>query len=290
MGSMAHPETTERTVCYRHPRVETGVRCSDCGRPICTDCMVFGPVGIRCPECSGQPTGAKKTVHRVRTAGERAPAGVVTIAFVVLNVVVFLGEIASGSGWQALSGRIYEEGALYGPAVANGDWWRLITAAFLHASPIHLLFNMLMLWWFGRSLEYALGPGRYLGLYFASALAGTAGALLLSPATPSVGASGAVFGILGAGLVLERRRVYVFGGSALGIVAINLILTFAISNISIGGHLGGLAGGVACMLLFMRFGRSVPLLSREGLPALASSVGIAVVSILISYARVRGYA
>jgi membrane associated rhomboid family serine protease len=287
---MAHPETTERTVCYRHPRVETGVKCSDCGRPICTDCMVFGPVGIRCPECSGQPTGAKKTVQRVRTAGERAPAGVVTIAFLVLNVVVFLGEIASGSSWQALSGRVYEQGALYGPAVANGDWWRLITAAFLHAGPIHLLFNMLMLWWFGRSLEHVLGPGRYLGLYLASALAGSAGALLLSPTTPSVGASGAVFGILGAGLVLERRRVYVFGGSALGIVAVNLILTFAIGNISIGGHLGGLAGGVGAMLILTRFGRSAPLLSREGLPALASLVGIAVVSVLISYARVRGYA
>jgi len=290
MGPMAQPETTKRTVCYRHPRVETGVRCSDCGRPICTDCMVFGPVGIRCPECSGRPTGAKKTVQQVRKAGERAPTGIVTISLVVLNVVVFLGEIASGSGWQALSGTVYEKGALYGPAVAAGDWWRLITAAFLHANPIHLLFNMLMLWWFGRSLEHVLGPGRYLGVYLASAFAGSAGALLVSPTTPTVGASGAVFGILGAGLVLERRRVYVFGGSALGLVVINLILTFAIGNISIGGHLGGLAGGVASMLLLTRFGRSAPLLSREGLAGLASLAGVAAVGILISYARVRGYA
>ncbi len=156
--------------------------------------------------------------------------------------------------------------------------------------PIHLLFNMLMLWWFGRSLEALIGPGRFLGLYFASALAGAAGALLLNPTSLTVGASGAVFGILGAGLVLERRRIYVFGGSALGIVVINIILSFALNNVSIGGHLGGLAGGVASMLLLMRFGRSAPLLSREGLPALASLVGVGVVSILIAYVRVRGYA
>jgi membrane associated rhomboid family serine protease len=252
--------------------------------------MVFGPVGIRCPECSGQPTGAAKTVQRARVAGARAPAGIITMTLVVVNVVVYLVQIASGRDWQALSGQVFEKGALYGPAIADGDWYRLISSAFLHAGPIHLLFNMLALWWFGRSLEYVLGPGRYLGLYLASALAGAAGALLLSPDTPTVGASGAVFGILGAGLVLERRRIYVFGGSALAIVVINLILTFTISSISIGGHLGGLFGGIACMLLLQRFGRSAPLLSREGLPALLALVGVGVVSVLIAYLRVRGLA
>jgi membrane associated rhomboid family serine protease len=209
---------------------------------------------------------------------------------IVANIIVFLAEIGSSRDWQTLSGRVFEEGALYGPAVADGEWYRLITAAFLHAGPIHLLFNMLALWWFGRNLEYVLGPGRYLGLYLASALAGSAGALLLSPTTPTVGASGAVFGILGAGLVLERSRIYVFGGSAMALVVINLILTFTISNISIGGHLGGLFGGIACMLLLQRFGRSAPLLSREGLPALLSLVGVGAVSLIVAYARVRGLA
>jgi membrane associated rhomboid family serine protease len=287
---MAHPETTEQTVCYRHPRVETAVRCADCGRPICTDCMVFGPVGIRCPECAGHPTGATKTVRRVRRAGERAPVGIVTTSLLVVNVLVFLVAVASSGDWQTTSGRVFEEGALYGPLVADGDWYRLISAAFLHAGPIHLLFNMLALWWFGRNLEYVLGPGRHLGLYLASALAGSAGALLLNPNDPTVGASGAVFGILGAGLVLERSRIYVFGGSALAIVVINLILTFSIANISIGGHLGGLFGGIAGMLLLQRLGRSAPLLSREGLPALASLAGVAAVSVLIAYLRVRGLA
>jgi membrane associated rhomboid family serine protease len=214
----------------------------------------------------------------------------VTTALVVVNVIVYVAELATGSSWQSLSGSVYAEGALYGPAVANGDWYRLISSAFLHASPIHLLFNMLMLWWFGRSLEALLGPGRFIGLYLVSALAGAAGALLLTPASPTVGASGAVFGILGAGVVLERRRVYVFGGSALAIVVINIILTFTLNNISIGGHLGGLAGGVAAMLAIEHFGRSAPLSSRKGLEAIAALAGIAIVSVVISYLRVRGYA
>ena len=286
---MAQPETTGHTVCYRHPRVETGVRCSDCGRPICTECMVFGPVGIRCPECAGRPTGAKKTVHRLRTAGERAPIGVVTTVLVSVNVVVYLAEIATGSGWNSLAGDVFTQGFLSGPRVADGDWWRLITAAFLHASPIHLLFNMLMLWWFGRSLEALLGPGRFIGLYFASALAGSAGALLLTPNAPTVGASGAVFGILGAGLVLERRRIYVFGGSALGIVVINVILSFALSNVSVGGHLGGLVGGIACLLLIERLGRSAPLLSRDGVVTIIALIGVGALGVVVAYARVRGY-
>ena len=277
---VARPETTERTVCYRHPRVETAVTCSECGRPICPDCMVFGPVGIRCPECAGVPTGPKKAVERVRTSSARLPEGFVTNLLIAANVLVFLAEIATGSDWQTLSGRIYQEGALYGPAVDNGDWWRLITSAFLHAGPIHLLFNMLALWWFGRALEAYLGPARYIGLYLVSALAGAAGALLLSPTTPTVGASGAVFGILGAGLVLERKRIYVFGGAALAIIAINLIFTFTISNISIGGHIGGLFGGIACMLALTRF--------RTGLAGFAAIAAVGVASVAIAIARVSG--
>ena len=287
---MAQPETTEKTVCYRHPNVETAVSCSDCGRPICPDCMVFGPVGIRCPECAGVPTGPRRTVATVRKAGERAPLGIVSTILIALNVIVFLLEIATGSNWQALSGRIYFDGALFGPAVAAGDWWRIITAAFLHAGPIHLLFNMLAIWWFGRPVESVLGPARFIGVYFASALAGSAGALLFSPTTPTVGASGAIFGLLGAGLVLERKRVYVFGGTAILFIAFNLILTFTISNISIGGHLGGLLGGMVCMLILLRIGYRGPIDSRQGLQGLAALVGVGLVSILICYLRVRGLA
>ena len=282
-------ETKERTVCYRHPRVETAVSCSDCGRPICPDCMVFGPVGIRCPECAGSPTGARKTVERVRTAGERAPLGIVTLVLIAINVAVFFAELATGSGIQNVNaGRVFQNGALYGPLVANGDWWRVITGTFLHASVLHLLFNMLALWWFGRPLEFVIGAGRYICLYFACALAGSAGALIFSPTTPTVGASGAIFGILGAGLVLERKRIYVFGGAALTFIVLNLVLTFTISNISIGGHVGGLVGGIVCMLLLTRTSYRTPFFSRPGLEAALMLAAVALVSVLIAYFRVRG--
>ena len=148
---------------------------------------------------------------------------------------------------------------------------------------------MLMLWWFGQALESALGRGRFLGVYLVSALAGSAGALLLSGEfVNTVGASGAVFGILGAGLVLERKQVYVFGGGALFVVILNVGFTFAVSNISIGGHLGGLAGGVLAMLALSVAGRH-PVYGRLDLLAVLMLLGIAAASILVAYMRVRGY-
>src|SRR5439155_22754495 len=159
---------------------------------------------------------------------------------------------------------------LFGTAVANGDWWRLITAAFLHASLIHIGFNMYFLWFAGAPVEAALGRGRFLLVYLVSGLAGSAGALVLDPTTPTVGASGAIFGILGAGLVLERQRDYVFGGSALGMVLINLAFTFSISNISIGGHIGGLIGGALATLGLSRFGRGHAAYGRAGLIGIAT--------------------
>jgi membrane associated rhomboid family serine protease len=253
--------------------------------------MSFGPVGIRCPECSGAPTGVKKTVRRVQERGaERASSGLVTKTLIGINLVVFVLQAVSGGSLTATSGRVFEEGALYGPLVADGEWWRLITSAFLHGGLIHLAFNMLFLWWFGRSLEAVVGSARFIAIYLASALAGAAGALLISPTTLTVGASGAVFGILGAGLVLERSRVYVFGGQALFVIGINLVLSFVLSNISIGGHVGGLIGGALSMLALTHFGRNAPLFSREGAPALVALVAIGLASIVIAYARVRGLA
>src|SRR5204862_5579840 len=136
----------------------------------------------------------------------------------------------------------------------------------------HLLLNMLALYWFGSLLEGRIGSGRFLMLYFVSGLAGSAGALLLDPLTPTVGASGAIFGILGAGLVLERQRDYVFGGSAIGIIVINLVLSFTIANISIGGHIGGLIGGAACGLGLTRFGRTHAAYGRAGALEVATLV------------------
>jgi len=180
----------------------------------------------------------------------------VTKTLIGLNVAVYLVSVAQGSGGLTPSRAFIDRWALNGLAVADGEWYRLITSAFLHASPIHLAFNMLMLWWFGQALEAALGRGRFVGVYLVSALWGSAGALLLSDANVNtVGASGAVFGILGAGLVLERRQIYVFGGGALFVVILNVAFTFAVSNISIGGHLGGLAGGMLAVLALSAAGR-----------------------------------
>jgi membrane associated rhomboid family serine protease len=286
---MATPGQTETMVCYRHPKTETAVACSSCGRPICTECMVFAAVGIKCPECAGQPTGvAKATTRARRTAGIGTDA-IATKALIALNVAVFFVQISQGDV-RGLASDAFLKGALFGPAVADGEWWRLVTAAFLHAGPIHLLFNMLMLWWFGGPLEGLLGRGRFLAVYGTSILAGSAGALLLAPEAPTVGASGGVFGILGAGLVLERSGINVFGGAALMVVLLNVALSFAIANISIGGHLGGLAGGMLAILALTRFGRGHAAYSRLDAISIAGLVVVAVASVAIAYARVRGYA
>jgi membrane associated rhomboid family serine protease len=287
---MAAPEQTQTQVCYRHPSRETGVRCSNCERPICTDCMVYAAVGIKCPECAGHATGAKGAARRVQRGAAAGTGDVVTKTLIGMNVAVYLLQVVQADGLRAASGQIFVDFSLYGPAVADGEWWRLLTAAFLHANPIHILFNMLMLWWFGRALEGLLGRGRFLGLYLVSALAGSAGALLLSPEAHTLGASGAVFGILGAGLVLERRNIPVFGGAAFGIVLLNVIFTFAISNVSIGGHFGGLFGGALAVLALAGFGRGHPAYRRIDLITVASLVGVAALSVVVAYFRVRGYA
>ena len=288
---MTTQETAEQTtVCYRHPKRETAVSCSECGRPICTECMVFAPVGIKCPECAGQPAGARKAAARLRGVAAEGAGGLVTRLLVALNVGVFVLQVIDAGDLRGIGGQIASRGALYGPAVAAGEWWRLVTAGFLHYGPIHLLFNMLMLWWFGRPLEAVLGRGRFLAVYVVSLLAGSAGALLLTPRTPTLGASGAVFGILGAGLVLERKQIYVFGGGAFMVIAFNLVFSLAVRNISIGGHLGGLVGGILAMLALSRFGRGHAVYGRVGLAGIVGVIAVAAVSIGIAYARVRGLA
>ena len=276
--------------CYRHPDRETGVSCSECGRGLCPDCMRFAPVGIRCPEHAGEAQGAKRVIQGVQKRTGAAGDGLVTKALVALNVGIYLAQLAQGASVNANSGSIFENGALYGPLVAQGDWWRLITAAFLHYGPIHLGMNMLAVWWFGRALENALGPVRFILLYLVSGLAGAAGALLASPTAVTVGASGAIFGILGAALVLERQQTYVLGGSAMTLIVLNLAFTFAVPGISIGGHLGGLAGGALAILVLSRFGQRSAIHARNDLLSVASLVAIGVVSVAVAYWKVRGYA
>jgi membrane associated rhomboid family serine protease len=304
-------ELAQKT-CYRHPDRITGLSCSECGRPICTECMTMAPVGIRCPEHSGKPQGVDRVTKTVRRAAYEGVGAKVTRVLIGINVAVYVAELAQGSGVNATKGSIYQNGALIANGVkvgdtlaglpkhafvpgletvgvAHGDWWRLITAAFLHYGPFHLLLNMLALYWFGSALEQRIGSGRFLAIYIVSGLAGSAGALIAAPTTPTVGASGAIFGILGAGLVLERQRDYVFGGSALGLIIINLVFTFSIPNISIGGHIGGLIGGVVATLGLTRFGRGHAAYGRAGALGMVTILLVGVVSVAIALLSVRGY-
>jgi membrane associated rhomboid family serine protease len=291
-------DVAERT-CYRHPDRVTGVSCSECGRPICTECMTMAPVGIRCPEHSGRPQGVQRMTRGVQRVSFEGRGAKVTKALIGINVAVYVAELAQGASVNGIGGSIYTNGVLIalartGPdhliGVAEGQYWRLITAAFLHYGPFHLLLNMLALWWFGTLLEQRIGSGKFLLLYIVSGLAGSAGALIASPLEPTVGASGAIFGILGAGLVLERQRDYVFGGSALAIIVINLVLTVSLPNISLGAHIGGLIGGAACALAMTRFGRVGAAYGRPGLVGVAAMIVVGIASIAVAYWKAKGYA
>ena len=284
---MAAEET--KLYCYRHPGRETRVSCSECGRPICTECMNFAPVGIRCPEHAGKAQGPARVTKGVRRVAYEGTGAVVTKVLIAVNVLVYLINLAQGSRINQVSGSLFERWALWAPALANGEWYRLITATFLHAGLIHLGFNMFVLWYVGSPVEQAIGRGRFLALYLVSGLAGSAGALVVSPDAVTVGASGAIFGILGAALVLERQGNYVLGGQALGLIVINLVITFIMpSTISVGGHVGGLAGGAVSMLALSRLGRTHAIYGRPGLLGVLGLVAVGVGSVLIAYFRVQG--
>lgn len=266
--------------CYRHPNRETGVSCSNCGRPICPDCMTPTSVGMRCPECAKERT--RVTRGAVAPGRYDAPATYVLIA---LNVAAFLVEIAGGSGGlRPETSSILVDFGLFGPSVAEGEWYRLLTSGFLHASIFHIAFNMFALYFLGRILEPGIGTPRFVGLYFASLFAGSFGALLLDPNDLTIGASGAVFGIFGATFVIARhRRVDNLAASVGLILLLNLAITFGSERISVGGHLGGLAAGVLCALAIVAGERGM--LGPRRLPLeLAAMTAIAVLAIVASIA------
>jgi membrane associated rhomboid family serine protease len=261
--------------------------------------MVFAPVGIRCPDHAGQARAGVRAPQRARLALAGAGGAIVTRALVILNIAVFFLNLAEGASLGQNRGGLFEDGALVGRAsfdgihlvgVAEGDWYRMITAMFLHGSIVHLGLNMLMLYWIGTPMEQAVGHVRFLLIYFVSGLCGSAGALALTDQNAvTVGASGAIFGILGAALVYERQRTFVLGGSALSIIVINLVLTFAVPNISVGGHVGGLIGGAACGLALSRMGRVHAAYGRPGLLGFAGVAVVALAAVLVSYFTVQTY-
>ncbi|WP_305787326.1 rhomboid family intramembrane serine protease [Symbioplanes lichenis] len=247
--------------CYRHPGTETYVRCTRCDRPICPECMNAASVGHQCPECVNE---GRRTQRPARTAfggSSAGQAGVATKTLIGLNVAVMILSILSSSGGSAIAGGGF--GGLFGSSTpllnwgavlsysnfgvtgiaGNDEWYRLVTAMFLHYGVIHLALNMYALWILGRELERALGPLRFTGLYLLAGLGGNVAAYVFAgPDARTAGASTAVFGLMAAMLVL-LKRLNLSIAPILPVIVINVIFTLTISGISIPGHLGGLATG-----------------------------------------------
>jgi membrane associated rhomboid family serine protease len=226
--------------CYRHPDRETGISCARCERPICPSCMISASVGYQCPECvhgADATSAARATRPRTITGGTiAANPGLVTKVIIGLNLAVFLGALVGGT-------RFVFDIDLLGYAVADGEWYRMVTSAFLHDELWHIGLNMLALWLLGPPLEAAFGRSRYVTLYLVSALAGSTLAYLLTPANQgSLGASGALYGLFGATAVLMRRLNYDMRPIAV-LLAINLVLSFTVDRISWQAHIGGLIAG-----------------------------------------------
>jgi membrane associated rhomboid family serine protease len=199
-------------------------------------------VGMRCPECARDRT-------KVRTLRSRARTPVVTQALIAVNVLVFLAETAAGAPLGGGGGgTIWDHGVLFGPLIAqNHEYWRIVTGGFLHDGLFHILVNMLSLYFVGSVLEPAIGSINFAAIYFVSLLAGSFGALLFQPLVPTVGASGAIFGIFGALIIVAYHRGIPIWQSGLGFVLVlNLIFSVTFAGISIGGHLGGLVAGLIC--------------------------------------------
>lgn len=232
--------------------------------------MTPSPVGMRCPECAGERqkvyTRADITPGPIAAAWRDTP---VTTALIAINIVAFLLQLATGADLFGSSsgaqGWVTEHGLFYAPWVADGDYWRVVTNGFLHLGAIHLALNMFLLYILGRALEPELRAIQMLAVYFTSLIAGTLGSILIEPSHASLGASGAVFGLMGMALVVawSRRDTGTLQQIAI-LVGLNLVITFGSSSISKGGHIGGLIGGALCALLLFKIGERRGLLGASG--------------------------
>ncbi len=276
--------------CYRHPSVVTGVHCTRCGRPICPDCMNPAPVGYQCPRCLAEARGGRaRATLRPRVRGPRS----VTTIVMVVNVAMFVVEVVLGGNASLFAGpnaqTLFDLGALFPPKVAAGQYWRLLTPMLLHASLLHIALNSYALYLFGYLIEGVFGWARFLAIYVVSGfLASVASFVFGSPGSLGVGASGAIFGLLGAWVAYNfRRRGTAFADanlqSAMLIIAINLFLGFSIAQIDNFAHIGGLVAGAAAGGLAEGFGpTSLRSLIRVGGFAVLVAVGIALTAYRVS--------
>lgn len=275
-GSAPDTSSAEPATCYRHPDREAYVRCVRCERRICPDCMIQASVGFQCPECVKSGNKEVRTARTIFGGRVTDDPGWVSKVIIGINVVAYVLQQTSDD----FTRRFYDIGAVPPPpfgdpviGVAAGEYYRLLTSAFLHGGIVHLLLNMYALYLFGPQLEAALGRLRFVVLYVVSALGGSAlSYAFASPVQPSLGASGAVFGLLGAYLVINRR----LGRNntpVLMLLAINLVYGFLVPNIDWRAHLGGLVTGalVAGAIAYAP-------VKRRGL---VQAVGIAVVLLVV---------
>jgi membrane associated rhomboid family serine protease len=255
MGAMQEERTgTPVEFCYRHPREQTGVHCTRCERPICPECMIPAPVGYQCPECVARARREFREGpgRRVRTARARLSA---TRALLVVILAVYVIEIVVGGPNALVEGpsgqKLFELGAMFPLAIANGQWWRLFTSMFLHEGLFHIAFNAYALWIFGTVVEDALGSARFLLIFFVTGFLASATSYAFGPVTGlSVGASGAIFGVFGAFVAYNFRRRHLAQAAAnlrgaMLLILLNALLAFAYGRIDWRAHVGGFVAGLA---------------------------------------------
>jgi membrane associated rhomboid family serine protease len=251
---------------------------------------------MRCPECAGDRTKVHSMPRRAPGATAFSDAVLtdprtwsMTHILIFINVVVFLWEVAGGvslSGDRA-GGYAYEQGALYGPLLSHGyhQYWRLLTSGFIHASIFHVGLNMLSLWFVGRSLEPAIGKTYFAAVYFTSLLAGSFGVLLATPGQPALGASGAIFGVFGALIMIaQARRIPLWQSGLLPMLLFNLVFTLTVPQVSIGAHVGGLVAGCVTGKLVVEYGEK----RNKRSYVLAGCAAIAVLSVIGAIAVAGG--
>lgn len=231
--------------CFRHADRPTGLRCSRCDRPACPECLREASVGYQCVQCVTD--GARTTrPFRQRTIAGAEPVEkpIVVPTLIVINVLIYaFTAYQAHSIGDVTSSALFNQWAEVPVLVAHGFWWQVITSGFLHVTPVHIVLNMLSLWWIGKDLERILGRVRFIAVYLVSLFGGGVSVLAFAnPAGQVAGASGAVFGLLG-GVLVVVLKLKLNPGSVIATIAINLVLSVAIPGISLLGHLGGLVVG-----------------------------------------------